>query len=131
MAQRQQALTRVGKPQGRYRRLATVLADSFEDRQRTLLLEHYNGQKQTCAARNRMSALGQKQTFAPHQPMSALPQKRQQKRFPQKAMSALPLKADMCGATEDVRYGPKRTHALHYAILAVRPRLLHALLTSP
>jgi hypothetical protein len=37
-----------------------------------------------------MSALGQKQTFAVHQPMSALP-----------------LKADMCGATSDVRFGPK------------------------
>jgi hypothetical protein len=37
-----------------------------------------------------MFALGQKQTFAP-----------------QKGMSALPPKADMCGATKDVRYGPK------------------------
>jgi hypothetical protein len=37
-----------------------------------------------------MSALGQKQTFAVHQPMSALPPK-----------------ADMCGAISDVRYGPK------------------------
>jgi hypothetical protein len=37
-----------------------------------------------------MSALGQKQT-------SAL----------QKVMSALPPKADMCGATRDVRFGPK------------------------
>jgi hypothetical protein len=36
-----------------------------------------------------MSALGQKQTFAP-----------------QKAMSALPPKADMCGARADVRFGP-------------------------
>jgi len=35
-----------------------------------------------------VSALGQKQTFAP-----------------QKAMSALPPKADMCGATRDVRFG--------------------------
>jgi len=26
--------------------------------------------------------------------------------IPQKAMSALPLKADMCGATGDVRFGP-------------------------
>src|SRR5262249_4563040 len=37
-----------------------------------------------------MSALGQKQTFAP-----------------QKAMSALPPQAGMCGAVADVRYGPK------------------------
>ena len=37
-----------------------------------------------------MSALGQKQTFAP-----------------QKAMSALPPKADMCSATRHVRFVPK------------------------
>jgi hypothetical protein len=37
-----------------------------------------------------MSALSQKQTFAVHQPMSAIPPK-----------------ADMCGATRNVRYGPK------------------------
>jgi hypothetical protein len=37
-----------------------------------------------------MSALGQKQTCAVHQ-----------------AMSALPEKADMCGAKADVRLGPK------------------------
>jgi hypothetical protein len=37
-----------------------------------------------------MSALGQKRTFAL-----------------QKVMSALPLKADMCGAARDVRFGPK------------------------
>ena len=37
-----------------------------------------------------MSALGQKQTFAV-----------------QKGMSALPPKADMCGATRDVRFVPK------------------------
>ena len=39
-----------------------------------------------------MSALGQKQTCAA-----------------QKVMSALPPKADMCGATRDVRFVPKRT----------------------
>src|SRR5262249_37149015 len=37
-----------------------------------------------------MSALGQKQTYAVHN-----------------GMSALPPKADMCGATRDVRFGPK------------------------
>jgi hypothetical protein len=37
-----------------------------------------------------MSALGHKQTCAP-----------------QNVMSALPPKADMCGATKDVRFGPK------------------------
>jgi hypothetical protein len=36
-----------------------------------------------------MSALGQKQTFAE-----------------QNGMSALPTKADMCGATRDVRFVP-------------------------
>src|SRR4029450_7176057 len=40
-------------------------------------------------SRERMSASGQKQTFAPRQ-----------------VMSALPPKADMCGATRDVRFGP-------------------------
>jgi hypothetical protein len=38
---------------------------------------------------NGMSALGHKRTFAL-----------------QNAMSALPPKADMCGATSDVRFGP-------------------------
>jgi hypothetical protein len=42
-------------------------------------------QKRTCAVQN----VYKKPTFAP-----------------QKAMSALPPKADMCGATSDVRYGP-------------------------
>jgi hypothetical protein len=37
-----------------------------------------------------MSALGQKRTYAV-----------------QNGMSALPPKADMCGAASDVRYGPK------------------------
>jgi hypothetical protein len=37
-----------------------------------------------------MSALGHKRTFAS-----------------QKVMSALPPKADMCGTTMDVRYGPE------------------------
>jgi hypothetical protein len=40
-------------------------------------------------ARQFMSALGHKQTYAV-----------------QKGMSALPPKADMCGATSDVRFGP-------------------------
>jgi len=37
-----------------------------------------------------MSAMGHKQTYAV-----------------QNGMSALPSKADMCGATKDVRFGPK------------------------
>jgi hypothetical protein len=55
-----------------------------------------------------MSALGQKQTFAPQQGMSALlpiaTAKADILRF---VMSALLLKADMCGATRDVCFGPK------------------------
>ena len=39
-----------------------------------------------------------------HRPMSALGQK--QTYALQKVMSALPLKADMCGALAHVRYGP-------------------------
>ena len=45
-----------------------------------------------------MSALGQKQTCAA-----------------QKVMSALPLKADMCGATRDVRFVPKADVYSEYA----------------
>jgi hypothetical protein len=40
-----------------------------------------------------MSALGQNQTFTP-----------------QNVMSALSPTADMCGATRDVRFGPKAGH---------------------
>ena len=40
-----------------------------------------------------MSGLGQKATCTP-----------------QKVKPALPPKADMCGATSDVRYGPKNGH---------------------
>jgi hypothetical protein len=43
-----------------------------------------------------MSALGQKQTFAP-----------------QKAMSALPPIADLCGAAIEVRFGPKADISPH------------------
>src|SRR5262245_60441520 len=55
-----------------------------------------------------MSALGQKQTYAVHQPMSALPPIATIKAdLSQTAMSALPPKADMCGAARDVRFGPE------------------------
>ena len=47
-----------------------------------------------------MSAVGQKQTFAP-----------------QKAMSALPPKADICGAKTNVCFGPRAD------IVPIRPRL--------
>jgi hypothetical protein len=54
-----------------------------------------------------MSALGQKQTFALQQVMSALPPTATAKAdIPQNTMSALPLKADTCGAMSNVRYGP-------------------------
>ena len=56
-----------------------------------------------------MSALGQKQTFAV-----------------QKAMSALPPKADMCGATRDVRFVPRADiHLLDHLVSAAEHRLRH------
>ena len=51
-----------------------------------------------------MSALGQKQTFAA-----------------QNAMSALPPKADMCGAVGDVRFVPKADIALLFNQLVCAP----------
>jgi hypothetical protein len=55
-----------------------------------------------------MSALGQKQTCAVQKGMSALPPIATAKaEFPQTVMSALPPKADMCGAARDVRFGPQ------------------------
>jgi len=48
-----------------------------------------------------LSALGQKQTCAP-----------------QKAMSALPPKADVCGATSDVRFGPKADITTHSSLVS-------------
>src|SRR5215475_10794173 len=53
-----------------------------------------------------MSALGQKQTYAAHKLMSALPQLRPRKPTSANGMSALPPKADMCGATAHVCFGP-------------------------
>jgi hypothetical protein len=57
-----------------------------------------------------MSALGQKQTFAP-----------------QKVMSALPPKADMCGAARDVRYGPiaDMRHSFDHLVGAGNQRRRH------
>ena len=55
-----------------------------------------------------MSAMGQKQTYAVHQPMSALlPIATAKADFRQEVMSALPPKADMCGALAHVCFGPK------------------------
>jgi len=52
-----------------------------------------------------MSALGQKQTCALQNLMSALPPIATAKAdMPQLVMSALSPKADMCGATGDVRF---------------------------
>ena len=49
-----------------------------------------------------MSALGHKQTYAVQQLMSALPRIATAKAdMPQMVMSALPPKADICGATSD------------------------------
>ena len=54
-----------------------------------------------------MSALGHKRTYAVQQPMSALLSIATAKAdFPQKTISALPLKADMCSAQADVRFVP-------------------------
>ena len=59
---------------------------TIKSRHKTLRNVLLYPQKRKCAAQNEMSALGQKQTFAVHQPMSALPPK-----------------ADMCGALAHVR----------------------------
>jgi hypothetical protein len=65
-----------------------------------------------------MSALGQKPTYAPQQAMSALPPIATAKAdMPQMVMSALPLKADMCGANRHVCFGPK-ADILSYSITA-------------
>jgi Tfp pilus assembly protein PilX len=65
------------------------------------------GQKRTHAVQQRMSALGHKRTFAVQQAMSALPPNNDRKSvFPHNVMSALHLKADMCSAAADVRFGP-------------------------
>jgi hypothetical protein len=55
-----------------------------------------------------MSALGQKQTYAAQNGMSALhPIATAKEKTPQRAMSAFPPKADMCGAQAHVCFGPK------------------------
>ena len=55
-----------------------------------------------------MSALGQKQIYALQQAMSVLlPIATAKADMPQMVMSAFHPKADACGATSDVRYGPK------------------------
>jgi hypothetical protein len=46
-----------------------------------------------------MSALGHEPTCALHKRMSASPNNDRESEIPQKAMSALAPKADMCGAT--------------------------------
>jgi hypothetical protein len=54
-----------------------------------------------------MSALGQKQTCAVQTGMSALPLiANRESEIPQKVMSALPPKVDMCSAIGDVCFGP-------------------------
>src|SRR5262249_54642016 len=55
----------------------------------------FDSRGSNCSRTRLVSALGQKQTFAP-----------------QKVMSALPPKADMCSAPSDVRFGPKADIAL-------------------
>src|SRR5262249_51322048 len=70
------------------------------------------GQKPTCAAQNSMSA------FTPNS----------ERGFPQKVMSALPLKADMCSAHAHVCFGPIadiRPHSIDQFISAAEQRLRH------
>jgi hypothetical protein len=54
-----------------------------------------------------MSALGHKRTYAVQKGTSFTPNSDRKSGLPQLVMSALPPKADMCGATRDVRFGPK------------------------
>jgi hypothetical protein len=55
-----------------------------------------------------MSALGQKQTCAAQKSdVRFTPDSDRESGFPQTAMSALPPKADVCGALANVCYGPK------------------------
>src|SRR5215467_47084 len=55
-----------------------------------------------------MSALGQKRTYAVQKAMSCFaPNSDRKSRHPYKVMSALPPKADMCGAPTHVCFGPK------------------------
>ena len=55
-----------------------------------------------------MSALGHKRGAPTH--VRFTPDSDRKSEFPQKAVSALPPKADMCSATNDVGYGPKADH---------------------
>jgi hypothetical protein len=54
-----------------------------------------------------MSALGHKRTFALQYAMSALHPIDRERGFPQTVMSALPPKADVCGANRHVCFGPR------------------------
>src|SRR5262245_12333775 len=55
-----------------------------------------------------MSALGQKRTYASQQDdVCFTPDSDGESELPQTVMSALPPKADMCGAARNVRFGPK------------------------
>jgi hypothetical protein len=75
-----------------------------------------------------MSALGQKQTFAVQKAMSALPPIATAKAdMPQMVMSALNLKADMCGANRQVCFGPKADmrHLFDHLIDAGEQRRWH------
>jgi len=53
-----------------------------------------------------MSALGQKRTYAKRH-VRFTPNSDRESEIPAKVMSALPPKADRCGATRDFRFGPK------------------------
>ena len=54
-----------------------------------------------------MSALGHEQTFAPQKTDVRFSSNSDRKSgFPQRVMSALHLKADVCGANRHIRFGP-------------------------
>ena len=66
-----------------------------------------------------MSALGQKQTYALQKAhVRFTPNSDRESGFPHKAMSALPLKADMCVQIEMSAMGQKRTSGCLFDHLA-------------
>ena len=69
--------------------------------------------ERTCATQPAMSAVGHKRTCAAQSVMSALPNSDHESGHPQKVMSALPPKADVCGALAHVCFGPKADIAIY------------------
>src|SRR5262249_37520927 len=86
-------------------RAASIAAPEVRRKHRTDLTEY--------TEMGVMSALGQKQTFTLHQPMSALP-----------------LKADICGAIAHVRFGSKADSCSAHAHVCFTPESRHVRCTS-